>query len=151
VLICRPTAVVLAVGLRVCERNLDPWRLATAGPVVDRLSHPARRQGGLDARLRLVVRHRHVYVDTVALRARRVHPLEPDGRALAQRVDQPVPGSGPAGLVGVAQHGLSERPDGGGVKRVAPDLEYLHRPVVLTDPDGRVQPELGGHGGDAVG
>ena len=66
------------------------------------------------------------------------------------RVDQPVPGSGPAGLVGVAQHGLSERPDGG-VKRVAPDLEYLHRPVALTDPDGRVQPELGGHGGDALG
>ena len=101
-LICRPTAVVLAVGLRFCERNLDPWRLATAGPVVDRLSRPAPRQGGLDARLRLVVRHRHVYVDAVALRARRVHPLEPDGRALAQRVDQPVPGFGPAGLVGVA-------------------------------------------------
>jgi len=88
VLICRPTTVVLAVGLRFYERNLDPWRLATAGPVVDRLSRPARRQGGW-----MRGSASSCGTDTsTSLRARRVHPLEPDSRALAQRVGQPVQG-----------------------------------------------------------
>ena len=39
----------------------------------------------------LVVRHRHVEVNPVALRPRRVHPLEPDRRPLPQRVNQPIP------------------------------------------------------------
>ena len=112
---------------------------------------PARLQGGLDARLRLVVRHRHVEVDAVALRARRVHPLEPDSRALTQRVDQPVPGPGPAGLVGVIQHRPPERPDRARVERVDPDLEHLHRPAVQAGPADRVQPELGGHRRDPPG
>ena len=37
--------------------------------------------------MRLVVRHRDVEVDPVALRPRLVHLLEPERRALTQRVD----------------------------------------------------------------
>jgi hypothetical protein len=79
----------------------------------------ACRQRGRDALVRLVVRHRDVEVDPVALRPRRVHLLEPDGRPLAERVHQaaPVPG-----LIGVAEHRLPERPDGGDVQRIDADL-----------------------------
>jgi hypothetical protein len=102
-----------------------------------------------DARLRLVVRHRHVEVDAVALRARRVHPLEPDGRTLAQRVDQPVPGLGPAGLVSVTEHRPPERPDRRGVERIDPDLEHLDRPS--PTPAVRLQAKLLDHGRDLPG
>ena len=81
-----------------------------------------------DALVRLVVRHRDVEVDPVALRPRRVHLLEPDRRPLAERVDQAVlRRPAPAGLVGVAEHRLPERPDRGDVQRVDADLEHLDR------------------------
>ncbi len=110
---------------------------------------PARRQRGADPCLRLVVRHRDIQVDPVALRPRRVHLLEPDRRPLGERVHQRAHRIRVAVLVGVPEHRLPERPDRRGVHRVDPDLEHLDRarPAIL-DSGPRRQPELLRHGRD---
>jgi len=89
-------------------------------------------------------------VDAVALRSRRVHPLEPHRRPLPERVNQPVPRPRPPRLVGVAQHRPPERPDRRGVERVDPDLEHLHRPTAVN-PSRRLQPQFVDHGRDLLG
>jgi len=95
--------------------------------------------------VRLVVRHRDVEVDPVALRPRRVHLLEPDRRPLPERVDQTARRPALAWLVTVAEHRPPERPDRGDVQRVDADLDHLDpaRP--------RGQPELLGHRRDPPG
>jgi hypothetical protein len=113
----------------------------------------ARRDGVLEALMRLVVRHRDVEMDAVTLRARLVHLLEPERRALAQRVDQPGQRPALSWLVEVAEHRLPERPHLGRVEYVDRDLEYLHRSPsragsILVCPRPRGQPELLRQGGD---
>src|SRR5262249_6794909 len=92
--------------------------------------HPERRrrlgaderaasvERGPDPRLTLVVRDRDVEMDPVALPARLIHLLEPDGWALAGRVDDRGVRLVVAGLVGIAEDGPPERPDGRDVHRV---------------------------------
>jgi hypothetical protein len=93
----------------------------------------------------LVVWHRNVDVDPVALRPRRVHLLEPDRRPLPERVGQAARRPAPAWLVAVAEHRPPERPDLRDVQRVDANLEHLDpaRP--------RGQPELLRHGRDLAG
>jgi len=66
-----------------------------------------------------------VDVDAVALRARRVHLLEPERRLPAARVDQILVGAVAAVLV--AEHGTPERHHLGADERVDRDLDGLHR------------------------
>lgn len=72
-------------------------------------------------RLGLVVRHRDVDMEAVALVARHVHLLEPDRRPAAVGIDQ-VLGS----VLLVAQHGAPERLHLGADVRVDRDLDGLH-------------------------
>src|SRR5689334_20003548 len=69
---------------------------------------------------------RDVEMQTVALGTGRIHLLEPDGRALAERVDQRPVGRG-AGLVDVGQHGAPERAYSGDVESIDGYLEQLNR------------------------
>jgi uncharacterized membrane protein YjjP (DUF1212 family) len=75
-----PGADARLVALRVGEHP-ECGGLAVVGEPT------ARRQHCVDALPCLVVRYRHVEVHAVALRPRRVHLLEPDGRPLPGRVD----------------------------------------------------------------
>src|SRR6266511_1567506 len=104
--------------------------------------YPARGERGLDPAGRLVMRDRDVEVDPVTLRARLAHLLEPDRRALSERVDQRGLRSRLAGLVAVAHHGLPKWTDRGDVQPVDRDLKDLHRPHPATDSGVGVQPDL---------
>ena len=108
--------VALGVGQHPERRSLR---------VVDQ--RPARRQRGPDPRLRLVVRHRHVEVDPVPLRPRRVHLLEPDRRPCPSGSTSASPAR-TCRARRRTEHRPPERPDRRRVQRVDPDLEHLHRP-----------------------
>jgi hypothetical protein len=71
------------------------------------------------------MRHPDVDVDPVALPARRIHPLEPQRRPAAVRVDQVLVGTVAAVLV--TEHGTPERHHLGADERVDRDLDGLHR------------------------
>ena len=73
-----------------------------------------------DPRLRLVMRHVEIDVDPVALRARRVHLLEPDGRILPMGVEEVLV----ADLL-VAEDGAPERQHVGDHERIDRDLDHL--------------------------
>ena len=76
---------------------------------------------GRDPRLGLVVRHGNVDVDTISLRAWRVHLLEPERRSTAARVDQVL---GPH--VPISEHGAPERLHLGTGERIDRDLNGLY-------------------------
>ena len=57
--------------------------------------------------------------------SRLAHLLEPDCRTLAGRIDERILRAVGTRLVGVAEHGLPERPDRGDVHGVDADLQQL--------------------------
>jgi hypothetical protein len=87
----------------------------------DQMAAGGDRRG--DPRLGLVIGHPDVDVDPIALRARRVHFLEPELWSAAVRVDQVLVGAVAAELV--AEHGAPERENLGNDQRVDRDLHGL--------------------------
>jgi hypothetical protein len=71
------------------------------------------------------MRNTDVEVDAIALRARPIHLLEPDSRALPNRVDERILWSLSTRFIGITQHCLPERPNPGDVQCINRDLQEL--------------------------
>jgi hypothetical protein len=83
----------------------------------------AGREGGFDSGNGIVVRNRQIKMNSVALRARFVHLLEPDRRTASGRVHQ----VGRRSDVVIPEYRLPERAHCGDVHRIDRDCKRLNR------------------------